>query len=157
MGGRRRMPTRRSRWCRRPECQKFCLFASHGDKAWQPLESHSWSRCWECRLRAGWSTSIPPEKNRLDVKELDHQDHLTVRAHRDVEEPVEEEDQHGRGVVEEDVVPGQSYHQYVHRHHRCNSKQPTWSLSWGRDWWQCRVCTPGSGCRSEGRPYYTAD
>ena len=56
---------------------------------------------------------------------VDHPDHLTVRAHRDVEEPVEEEDQHGRGVVEEDVVPGQSYHQYVHRHHRCNSKQPT--------------------------------
>ena len=36
-----------------------------------------------------------------------------MRAHRDVEEPVEEEDQHGRGVVEEYVVPGQSYHQYV--------------------------------------------
>ena len=31
-----------------------------------------------------------------------------MRAHRDVEEPVEEEDQHGRGVVEEYVVPGSS-------------------------------------------------
>ena len=39
-----------------------------------------------------------------------HKD-LAVRPHRDVEEPVKEEDEHGRGVVEEDVVPGHHNHQ----------------------------------------------
>ena len=39
-----------------------------------------------------------------------HKD-LAVRPHRDVEEPVKEEDEHGRGVVEEDVVPGPHNHQ----------------------------------------------